>query len=59
MIITEAEKYELEKTHLRYFDVTEHDLETARAERVGSDFASLATCECSHSYEVGFIFTLI
>ncbi|KAG8798778.1 hypothetical protein FRC17_007323, partial [Serendipita sp. 399] len=34
--ITEAEKEELEKTGLRYFDVTETDLEAVRAARIGA-----------------------
>jgi hypothetical protein len=45
-MITEAEKYELEKTRLRYFDVTEqNDLEATRTEHSGADFAPLGTCE--------------
>ncbi|KIM25831.1 hypothetical protein M408DRAFT_73840 [Serendipita vermifera MAFF 305830] len=43
VLITEAEKDELEKTRIRYFDVTEHDLEATRAERLDAGFASLAS----------------
>jgi hypothetical protein len=44
-MITEAEKYELEKTGLRYFDVTEDDMDSTRAEHFGADGASLGACE--------------
>jgi hypothetical protein len=36
-MITETEKYELEKTNLRYFDVTENDPEAARTESFSAD----------------------
>lgn len=44
-MITEAEKYELEKTRLRYFDVTENDLDATRADHFGADFTPLGTWE--------------
>jgi hypothetical protein len=44
-MITEAEKYELEKTRFRYFDVTENDLDATRVEHFGADFAPVGTCE--------------
>jgi hypothetical protein len=40
-MITDAEKYELEKTRLRYFDVTEYDLDATRAEHFCADFLLL------------------
>jgi hypothetical protein len=45
VLITEAEKYELDKTRIRYFDVTENDLDTTRAEHFGADFAPQNVCE--------------
>ena len=44
-MITEAEKYELEKTRLRYFDMTENDLDERRPEYFRADVAPLNTCE--------------
>ena len=45
-MVTETKKYELKKTRLPYFDVTEqNNPDATRAEHFGADFVPLGTCE--------------
>lgn len=45
--ITENEKYELEKTGIRFMDITEDDLEATYAEfKVTGRIQALASCTC-------------